>query len=49
MKKGDISLEYVGAALILLALLIVVLIFTGILRFHLSAFMQKLMDLVAGR
>ena len=48
-KRGEITLEHVAIFVILIALLVVILIFTGILRVQVGTIIKKLMDFIIGR
>lgn len=48
MKKGDIVWEHVAIILILLALLVVLIIYGGVLRSYIETMMQKFLDFIAG-
>lgn len=47
--KGKLSLEYIISFLILLALLIVLLVYSGILKDSMVELFGKFLDLVIGR
>lgn len=48
-RHGEISMEYVAAIIIVVALIIVYLIYTGILRVQLDTFMKKFLSFFLGR
>ena len=49
IKKGEITLEHVAIFVILIALLVVILIFTGVLRVQVNTIVKKFMDFIIGR
>ncbi len=48
-KRGEITLEHVAIFVILIALLVAILIFTGVLRVQVGTIVKKLMDFIIGR
>jgi len=48
-RKGDLSMEHVAIFVLLIALLIVVLIYTGVLRVQLGDMLKKFIDVLVGR
>ena len=47
-KKGDISIQYVAAIVMVLALLVVILIYTGVLRIGMEDMVKKFIDFIIG-
>ena len=47
-NKGEITLEHVAIFILLVILLIVILIYTGVLRVQLGTAVKKLMDFIIG-
>jgi len=48
LKKGELSLQYIAIAILIVALLIILLFFTGILRGESSTLIKKILDFIAG-
>jgi hypothetical protein len=48
-RKGELSMQYIAIAILLIALLFALLYFTGILHDESSSIVKKLMDFIAGR